>query len=291
MLRSDGPAIKLRGPWLASAQQAERAQSDAAALSIALAERDARLGALVDKLGAAEAAAAGARSETLELGTRLAYAEAAASSSALAAARAVVDVQAVAADLPLFENVQSILQAHFKSLQAKWQAAEHGRSAPASAAARRPIAHATLAYARGGGPTDFASRACCPLRTLPPVPPARAPSRQLAEVTAASSATELERVSKLHISANLQAGTLKQKCARGPGSKPPPALLRTRPLLRPTCVAPALNPFALSAHFARVSFRAGFGRSRTSSSRRAVARLSRPATRRCCSASASASTA
>ncbi|KAG8467647.1 hypothetical protein KFE25_006699 [Diacronema lutheri] len=122
-----GPAIRLRGEWLASAQQATRLEAQSAELHAQLAARDASNHALQLQCREVEASFERARAELAAVSAELGQAQARAASARAATVEREVAAHTLARDLPLFENSHSAMLKSFQALQQRLISAEHAR--------------------------------------------------------------------------------------------------------------------------------------------------------------------
>lgn len=161
MSRGDGPAIRLRGEWLASAQQASRLEAQTSELHAQLSARDANNQALLQRCHDLEAELRRARSELDAASAELHISERSAASARAEALEREVTARTLAIDLPWLEGSHASMLKVIHGLQERTVHAEH--------------------------------------------------SRRVAKVGADAALTELERMTKLHLSANMQVGSLKHK--------------------------------------------------------------------------------
>lgn len=207
----DGPTIRLNGQWLASEQRASRAVEETSHLQHELAQRDTcvhelkrHCAGLEEELVQARTLLSAAREEVLVAQKDTAHCRA-------QHAEAHATVECLLVDMPLYENAHALMIKHYHTLQARWQQAENARCtrgggghAVALTREGAPLRAARACARAHGGSRARGVRVRCACFLL---------RRALAEVSSKSAATELERVSKLHLQANAQATSLKLKCA------------------------------------------------------------------------------
>lgn len=124
---SDGPTIRLRGEWLASAQQASRLEAQSSELHAKLAARDANNQALLQRCYELEIDAQRARAELADASVELGKAKELAASARAEAIERAVEARTLALDLPIFEKKHSDMLKTFQSLQQRTVTAEHAR--------------------------------------------------------------------------------------------------------------------------------------------------------------------
>jgi chromosome segregation ATPase len=122
-----GPAIRLHGPWLASAQQASKLEAQANELHLVLAQRDAHIQALQQRSASLDTDHQQARAALAAVSAELHAAEHASARAREEVLRERVERHTLALDLPYLEGSHGQMLKHYHTLQAKWQAAEHAR--------------------------------------------------------------------------------------------------------------------------------------------------------------------